>query len=415
MRTAIYWTRAVPSSAGVNSATWAPVPDGSPFGPAVLPYGVFSPPGAGPRPGVRIGEHVLDLSGLSRDGLLGGFPAAAAAFASPGLDVFMAAGPEAWRATRDRLAMLLADSGAGPAASAHLHPLAQVRMHLPFAVADYADFYASLDHATNLGRILRPGDEPLLPNWRHLPVGYHGRAGTVVVSGTDVARPRGQYLAEENDRPGFGPSRRLDIELELGFVIGMPSRLGVPVSVEEALGHVFGVVLLNDWSARDLQAWEYRPLGPFLGKSFATTIGAWVTPLAALESLRVAAPAQDPQPLLYLREEPWAFDLDLEVELNGAVVAATSARHLYWTPAQMIAHLTANGACLRTGDLIGSGTISGPARGERGSLIELTWNGTEPLVLPDGTNRTFLEDGDRVILRGTRLGEAAGRIVAAPQ
>jgi fumarylacetoacetase len=195
----------------------------------------------------------------------------------------------------------------------------------------------------------------------------------------------------------------------------MPSRLGVPVPVEEALGHVFGVVLLNDWSARDLQAWEYRPLGPFLGKSFATTIGAWVTPLAALEALRVAAPAQDPQPLLYLREEPWAFDLDLEVELNGAVVAATSARHLYWTPAQMIAHLTANGACLRTGDLIGSGTISGPARGERGSLIELTWNGTEPLVLSDGTSRTFLQDGDRVVLRGTRLGEAVGRIVAAPQ
>jgi fumarylacetoacetase len=311
--------------------------------------------------------------------------------------------------------MLLADSGARAAVSPHLHPLDAVRLQLPFAVADYADFYASLDHATNLGRILRPGDEPLLPNWRHLPVGYHGRAGTVVVSGTDVVRPCGQYLAEGEAVPRFGPSRRLDIELELGFVVGTPSRQGAPVPVQEALSHVFGVVLLNDWSARDLQAWEYRPLGPFLGKSFATTIGAWVTPLAALEALRVAAPVQEPEPLPYLREDPWALDLDLEVELNGSVVAATSARRLYWSPAQMIAHLTANGASLRTGDLIGSGTISGPARGERGSLVELTWNGSEPLVLGDGTTRTFLEDGDEVVLRGTRLGEAAGRIAAAAE
>jgi fumarylacetoacetase len=390
------------------------VPDGSPFGPAVLPYGVFSSPDAGPRPGVRIGDHVLDLSGLARDGLLGGFPAAPGAFASPGLDVFMAAGPDAWRATRDGIAVVLADSSKRPVAEPHLHPLDGVRLHLPFAVADYADFYASLDHATNLGRILRPAEEPLPPNWRHLPVGYHGRAGTVVVTGTDVVRPRGQHLPAGDGTPRFGPSRRLDVELELGFVVGTPSRHGVPVPVEEALGHVFGVVLLNDWSARDLQAWEYRPLGPFLGKSFATTIGAWVTPLAALEALRVPAAAQEPEPLPYLREDPWAYDLDLEVELNGAIVAATSARRLYWTPAQMIAHLTANGASLRTGDLIGSGTISGPEPHERGSLIERTWNGAEPLALPDGTTRTFLEDGDRVVLRGTRLGEVAGRIVPSP-
>ena len=397
----------------VSAATWVPVPEGSPFGSAILPYGCFSPPDGPPRVGVRIGDHVLDLAGLVRAGLLGGFPAAEAAFAAPGLDVFMASGPDAWRATRDRLAVLLADGDARPAVEPHLHALERVALRLPFTVADYADFYASLDHATNLGRLLRPGDEPLLPNWRHLPVGYHGRAGTVVVSGTEVVRPSGQYLPDGAAAPALGPTRQLDFELELGFVIGTPSPPGTPVAVADALAHVFGVVLLDDWSARDLQAWEYRPLGPFLGKSFATSIGAWVTPLAALEPFRVPAPAQEPAPLPYLREEPWAFDLDLEVELGGAIVARTSARHLYWTPAQMIAHLTVNGACLRTGDLLGSGTISGPERGQCGSLIELSRSGAEPIALPGGEQRSFLHDGDEVVLRGTALGEVAGRIAPA--
>jgi fumarylacetoacetase len=386
------------------------VPDGSPFGPAILPYGSFSPAGGGPRAGVRIGDHVLDLAALARAGLLGGFPAAEAAFSSPGLDVFMAAGPDAWRATRERVAVLLADPGERAAVEPHLRPLAGVRLHLPFAVADYADFYASLDHATNIGRLFRPGGEPLPPNWRHLPAGYHGRAGTVIVSGTDVVRPSGQHVPEGETAPRFGPSRQLDFELELGFVVGTPSTLGTPVAVGEALDHVFGVVLLNDWTARDLQRWEYQPLGPFLGKSFATSIGAWVTPMAALEAFRVPAPAQEPAPLPYLREEPWALDLELEVELNGTVVSRTSARNLYWTPAQMIAHLTAGGAALRTGDLLGSGTISGPERAQRGSLIELSWGGAEPLELPGGETRTFLRDGDSVVLRGTALGEVAGRV-----
>jgi fumarylacetoacetase len=277
-----------------------------------------------------------------------------------------------------------------------------VALHLPFAVADYADFYASLEHATNLGRLLRPGGEPLPPNWRHLPVGYHGRAGTVVVSGTDVVRPSGQYLADGEAAPRFGPSRRLDIELELGFVIGTPSRLGEPVPVDEALGHVFGVVLLNDWSARDLQAWEYQPLGPFLGKSFATSISAWVTPLDALR--RTAGPVRRPAPLPYLDEPPWALDIALEMELGGERITATNASELYWSPAQMIAHLTANGASLRTGDLLGSGTISGAGEHERGSLIELGWN---------GATRHFLADGDEVVLRGAGLGEVRGRILPA--
>jgi fumarylacetoacetase len=291
-------------------------------------------------------------------------------------------------------------------------------LRLPFEVADYVDFYSSLEHATNMGRMFRPDAEPLLPNWRWLPVGYHGRAGTIVASGTPIVRPHGQSKAPDSDEPTFGPSRRFDIELELGFVIGTPSELGRPVPIEEALDHVDGVVLVNDWSARDLQAWEYQPLGPFLGKSFATSISATVTPLAALLPYRVPGPVQDPPPLPYLRvKEHLAFDLDLEIELNGDVVSRTSARRLYWSVEQQIAHATVNGASLRNGDLFATGTISGPTRDSCGSLIELTWNGTEPLHPSDGSTRTFLEDGDEVVLRGrtpdgrVELGEVRGRIV----
>ena len=282
------------------------------------------------------------------------------------------------------------------------------RLGMPFEVADYVDFYSSLHHATNLGRMFRPDAEPLLPNWRHLPVGYHGRAGTVVPSGTPVRRPSGQ-------RPGpeFGPSRRLDIELEAGFVIGTPSTMGEPVPIERALDHVFGMVLVNDWSARDIQAWEYQPLGPFLGKSFATSISRWVVPLDELADRRVAGEPQEPAPLPYLAEEPWAYDIALTVELNGAEIARSNTRYLYWSIAQQIAHLTVNGASLRTGDLLATGTISGPERSERGSLIELSWNGEEPIELPDGSTRTFLEDGDEVVLRGDPLGEVRGRIEPA--
>lgn len=271
-------------------------------------------------------------------------------------------------------------------------PLADVEPSLPFEVADFVDFYSSLQHATNMGRLLRPDSEPLLPNWRWLPIGYHGRAGTVVVSGTDVRRPSGQ-----RGGPEFGPTGRLDIELELGFVIGKPSRLGEPVPVERALEHVFGVVLVNDWSARDIQAWEYQPLGPFLGKSFATSISAWVTPLDLLT--RVPLPPQEPEPLEYLRTQPLGFDIPLEVELNGEVVSRTNARHLYWSVEQQIAHLTVNGASLRTGDLLATGTISGPDPGSEGSLFEL-WRGER-----------FLDDGDEVVLRGAGLGEVRGRVV----
>ena len=288
-------------------------------------------------------------------------------------------------------------------------PLGECDWHLPFTVADYVDFYSSLEHATNLGRILRPGTEPLTPNWRWLPIGYHGRAGTIVVSGTDIRRPHGQRKAPQDGAPTFGPSRRLDVELELGFVIGKPSTLGEPVPVERALDHVFGAVLVNDWSARDIQAWEYVPLGPFLGKSFATSISSWVVTLD--EFRRVEGPAQEPPPLDYLRCEPFAYDIPLELELNGAVVSRTNSRQLYWNVAQQIAHLTSNGAALRAGDLLASGTISGAGEREQGSLIELTWNGERPLTLDDGSERSFLEDGDEVVLRGDGLGEVRGRVV----
>jgi fumarylacetoacetase len=372
-----------------------------------LAYGVFSTPGEPARVGARRGDRVLDLAALAAAGRLGGLPASL--FARPNLNAFMDAGREAWGECGTRLADLDREEGIA---------LADVSLQLPIAVADFVDFYACLHHATNLGQMFRPDAEPLLPNWRHLPVGYHGRAGSVVVSGTPVRRPSGQSKAPDAAAPGFGPSRRLDVELEIGFVIGTPSRLGEPVPLAHALDHVFGVVLVNDWSARDIQAWEYQPLGPFLGKSFATSIGAWVVPLDALEPYRVSGPPQRPEPLPYLRESPWAYDIGLEIELQGQVVSRTNTSHLYWSIAQQVAHLTVNGASLRTGDLLASGTISGPEKRSRGSLIELTWNGVEPLALANGSRRTFLLDGDEVVLRGASadgavdLGEVRGRVSA---
>ncbi|GAB1820961.1 fumarylacetoacetate hydrolase family protein [Herbidospora sp. RD11066] len=355
------------------------------FGPDNLPYGVFSVGGGRPRVGVRLEDQVLDLAPLLHDDV----------FLEPTLNPFMARGRGAWRATRARVQDLLAD-GRG---AEHLIPLDRVSLHLPIDVADYVDFYASLEHASHLGRMFRPDEEPLKPNWRHLPVGYHGRAGTVVVSGTEIRRPNGQ-------RPVFGPSQKLDIEAEVGYVVGV----GGSGPFEE---HVFGVVLVNDWSARDIQAWEYVPLGPFLGKSFATTMSAWVTPLDALDHARVPGRAQDPAPLDYLRRKSdWGLDLGLRIELNGEIISSPDYRDMYWTPDQMLAHITVNGAHLRTGDLYASGTVSGAD--DPGSLIELTWNGTRPLK----SGQSFLEDGDTVTITATTpsglsLGEVTGRILPA--
>ena len=364
-------------------------------------FGVFSTDGGPPRVGFRDANGVLDLTARGFDATL----------AEPSLNPFLALGRIAWEDALERIETLL---GVGT----DLVPLEDVDVHMPFEVGDYVDFYSSLEHATNLGRLFRPDDEPLLPNWRYLPVAYHGRAGTVVPSGTPVVRPCGQARAPGEETPRFGPSGRLDVELELGFVVGVGSRLGEPVSTSDFRDHVFGVVLVNDWSARDLQAWEYQPLGPFLGKSFATSVSSWVTPLALLEDRLVASPPQDPEPLPYLRAEgDWGLDVELEVELAGTIVSRTNARGLYWTMPQQLAHATANGAPVRTGDLFASGTISGPERGSEGSLIELTWNGEHPLRLGDGSERTFLEDRDEVVLRGrageVELGEVRGTILPA--
>ena len=363
-------------------------------------FGVFSEGDGPPRVGFRVGNGVLDLAAA-------GF---GSVFAVPSLNEFLALGPSGWEDALGRIQGLI-EKGTP------FVPLARTTQRLPFEVADYVDFYSSLEHATNLGRLFRPDGDPLFPNWRHLPVGYHGRAGTVVVSGTPVPRPCGQ-IRDPYEPPHHGPTRRLDIELELGFVVGVPSRLGEPAPPESFREHVFGVVLVNDWSARDVQAWEYQPLGPFLGKSFATSISAWVTPLSLLEGRFVAGPEQNPEPLPYLRAPgKWALDIELEVELSGTVVSRTNSRALYWSMPQQLAHATVNGASVRTGDLMASGTISGPEPKSQGSLIELTWNGTHPLRLGDGSSRTFLEDGDEVVLRGragdVELGEVRGTILPA--
>jgi len=401
-------------------STWVEGAAGSPFDVDNLPYGVFSVADGPARVGVRIGDLVMDAGAVASYGREamrpGDGPDLMPLWQQPSLNPFLAAGRAVWDVARDWLVEVLGNEVHSERTAPHLHPLDEVTLRLPFEVGDYVDFYASIDHATNVGRIFRPDGDALLPNWRHLPVGYHGRAGTVVVSGTPVVRPCGQRKAPTEPAPSYGPSRRLDIEAELGFVIGAGSALGDRVAVDDFADHVFGVVGLNDWSARDIQAWEYVPLGPFLGKSFATSISAWVTPLAALEAAWTDLPGQDPEPLPYLTggrglSGGRGLDIAVEVLLNGEIVARPPYSSMYWSPAQMLAHLTVNGASTRPGDLFGSGTISGPEVGQRGSFLELSWGGKEPFgegVF--GAGRTFLEDGDQVTLRYTAPGTGGGRI-----
>jgi fumarylacetoacetase len=361
--------------------SWLSMPPHSPFPLANLPLGVFTRAGdSRPRVGVAIGAQILDVAALvAREGA-----PFARELAEPELNAFLALGLPAWREVRAWLTERLGDARHRAAVEPCLVAQSDARMRLPFRVADYVDFYASEHHASNLGRILRPGQEPLLPNWKYLPVGYHGRAGTVVVSGTEIVRPCGQRKPPGAEAPSFGPSERLDFEAEVGFVVGVASVQGERVPLARFREHVFGVCLVNDWSARDIQAWEYVPLGPFLGKSFATSISPWIVPLDALESARVLPPPRA-QPLLpYLDDfaEPCALDLELEVRLGPHLIARPPFAGMYWTAPQLLAHMTANGASLRTGDLFASGTVSGAEKRQRGSLIELSWGGTEPLLLP---------------------------------
>ncbi|HVA27701.1 MAG TPA: fumarylacetoacetase [Candidatus Baltobacteraceae bacterium] len=414
--------------------SWIEVPARSDFPIYNLPYGTFRRNDAPPRIGVAIGTKILDLYALADAGLLDG-ACEREVLMAPTLNAFLAKGRATWRNVRFRIAALLRTDEVGDDAlrardSAHFFiEQRDARMVMPAEIGDYVDFYSSLEHATNLGKIFRPNGEALMPNWRHIPIGYHGRSSTVVIDGTPVIRPSGQRKPQGSAAPVFGATTRLDIELEVGFITGPGNALGRPIPIEAARDHIFGLVLVNDWSARDIQAWEYQPLGPFLGKSFATTISPWIVTLDALDPFRVAGPRQDPTPLPYLQtREHWAYDIKLAVDLEtramraarapAVTISQTTFKDMYWNMAQQLAHVTVNGTAIRPGDLYASGTISGAAANSQGSLIELTWNGTKPLTLPDGEKRAFLEDGDEVALRGwceagdfrIGFGQARGRI-----
>jgi fumarylacetoacetase len=386
--------------------SWVSVPPGSDFPIQNLPYGVFSD-GYSTRCGIAIGTSVFDLAQAEAVGVFMNTGLSRDTFRADSLNTFLSHSRGVWSAVRSRVADLLTSDNAEGQTFCEEHDLIidhEVQLHLPVVIGDYVDFYSSLQHATNVGRMFRPDDEPLLENWKHLPVGYHGRSGTIVADGTPITRPAGQHRASGG--PSFGPTEKLDIELEVGFITGMGHDLGESIDVDDAEHHIFGLCLVNDWSARDIQAWEYVPLGPFLGKSFATTISPWIVPIEALAPFRVAAQSQKPAPLPYLRADaPEAIAIDLRVDMTPAggtptTIIETSFTNMYWTMAQQLAHATVNGATVRPGDLFASGTVSGPDPAEFGSLLERSWNGTQPITLADGSQRTFLEDGDTVTMTG---------------
>ncbi len=397
-----------------------------------LPYGAIRTSGS-TRPAVRIGDHALDLRVIEEAGLLDDALGSERPFQHDTLNTFMALGQPVWKRVRRALQRLLSGEDARLKDDAALlkkalRPLAEVEVVLPVEIGDYTDFYSSREHATNVGTMFRGPENALMPNWRHLPVGYHGRASSIVVSPRDVIRPHGQRKPADADAPVFGPTQRLDFELEMGFFVGPGNVLGSPIGVDEAEAHIFGLVIVNDWSARDIQAWEYVPLGPFLGKNFLTTVSPWIVPLEALEPFRTAAPDQDPQPLPYLRQnKTGAFDIQLEVSIQTSRMDAphpicrSNTRYLYWTMAQQLAHHSVNGCNMRPGDLLASGTISGPTPDAYGSMLELSWKGEKPITLPSGETRAFLQDGDRLTLSayaekdGLRIGfgEAMGVVLPA--
>ncbi len=414
--------------------SWIEVAPESDFPIQNLPFGIFSTQRRDRRIGVAIGDRIIDLRALAEAGHLDTI-ADRAMFCVDDLNALMAAGRPIWRALRGRLGELLRVGGERALRDMPnaLCSFEEARMHLPARIGDYIDFYSSLEHATNLGRLFRPGGDPLLPNWRWIPIGYHGRSATIVPSGTPIRRPCGQRKSPDLEAPVFAPSRRLDIELEIGFFAGPGTELGEPIPIERAREHIFGSVLVNDWSARDIQAWEYQPLGPFLGKSFATTISPWVVTMDALEPFRIAGPEQMPAPLPYLqRHDPENYAISLSVwlsseamrkrGLDASPISRTSFATMYWSQAQQLAHAASNGATIRPGDLFASGTISGDLPGSQGSLIELTENGVRPLRLPGGEERAFLEDGDEVTLvaccqregfRSIGFGKVVGRVLPA--
>jgi fumarylacetoacetase len=389
-----------------------------------LPYGIFSTKAnPNPRVGTRLGDFVIDLSILDDEKLFGkqyGF------FADSTLNRFMSSGRNAWKEIRQRLTDLLSSTDSQIKNEAIIS-IEDVQLHLPVAIGDYTDFYASREHATNVGTMFRGKENALMPNWLHLPVGYHGRASSVVLSNTNVIRPRGQ-VARKDAPPEFTASRQLDFELEMGFFIGTGNNLGEPISIDNAHEHIFGMVLLNDWSARDIQAWEYQPLGPFLAKNFATSISPWVVTMDALKPFNVAGPKQEPTPLPYLElDSANGYDIQLEVTLQSTgmdspqVISHSNMKYLYWSIEQMLAHHTITGCNMRTGDLCGTGTISGPTENSYGSMLELTWRGEKPIHLSNDETRIFLRDGDSVTMKGycqgdgyrIGFGEVTGKIIPA--
>ncbi len=383
-----------------------------------LPYGVFSRAGGSPRVGVAIGDFVLDLSVLEARGMFSGADLGRATiFDQPALNDFMARGREAWTSVRATITDLLSAETAPLRDNAVLRdealvPMTDVTLHLPAKIGDYTDFYSSKEHATNVGIMFRGPDNALMPNWTWIPVGYHGRASSVVVSGTDLHRPVGQTKADGADAPVVQPCRLMDFELEMGFFVGPATALGDTIEVNDAEQHIFGMVVVNDWSARDIQKWEYVPLGPFLGKNFGTSISPWVVTLDALEPFRCAGPEQEPAPLSYLETKgAHAFDIKLEVSLQGesmsepAVLCRSNFRYLYWSMAQQLAHHAVNGCNMNPGDLLASGTISGPTPDSFGSMLELCWRGERPMSLPNGEERKFIKDGDRITMTGTCQGD----------
>lgn len=394
-----------------------------------LPYGVFSYADKAPRVGVAIGDYVLDLSVLEAAGLLS--VPADGVFAQPQLNDFIAQGAQVWQQVRARVQQLLDADHAELRDNDSLRAQAlvkqsAVRMHLPVQITGYTDFYSSREHAFNVGSMFRGPENALMPNWSELPVAYNGRASSVVVSGTDILRPRGQVKQPDAERPVFSPCQRLDFELEMGFIVGRETELGQPINIDEAHEHIFGMVLLNDWSARDIQQWEYVPLGPFNAKTFGTSISPWVVTMQALEPFRCPPVPQDPQPLAYLNESrDNNYDISLQVafEVDGqeTVICDTNFKYMYWTMTQQLAHHTVSGCNVRVGDLMGSGTISGVDKSARGSLLELTWNMTEAIELVGGQTRYFIEDGDTIIMRGhcekdgirVGFGEVRGKILPA--
>jgi fumarylacetoacetase len=413
----------------ISAHSFVPVAPESHFPIQNLPYGVFYHKASRvPHVGVAIGELVLDLTVLSEAGLFIGRE-----LSQPMLNPFMGQGPAAWHEVRARVTRLLSADEPTLRDDVRLRdraffPQAEVKMLLPAAIGNYTDFYSSREHAQNVGTMLRGPENALMPNWLHLPVAYHGRASSIIPSGVDVARPKGQTKADNAPLPSFGPTRSLDFELEMGFFVGPGNELGRPIPIANAPDHIFGMVLVNDWSARDVQKWEYVPLGPFLAKNFATSISPWVVPLAALEPFRILGPVQDPKPLPYLQSGGnWAYDIHLEVHLQSAAmnhpqrICASNAKNLYWNICQQLAHHTVNGCNLQPGDLLASGTISGPSPDSYGSMLELAWKGTKPLRLTSGETRTFLEDGDRITMTawcqgdGYRIGfgEVTARILPA--